>query len=347
MNVAIIRHSIRNRGGDKLILDYCGYLIAQGWKITYWTNEVKTKFTIPVGVQIRPIPFPGIAGTMFFALIRKFESPVVLVDLVIMASLISFRNQGRVVYLAQDYDVKYHRFPVLRWLEHASYRKVLRNPAVLTVAVSQGLTRQLDSYNPLNISTVPNGIDPEHFFPDLDEEFKKLKEGNLIVGLYARTDYRKGLDIAKEAVRILKSSQIRESWQLWTIGESPLKLPNIRTKHFGFIDSEDRLRHFLSAVDVFLVPSRHEGFGLLTVQAMACGCAIVSTEALLILTHQQDALLSPVGDAQSLAKNLEQVLRDQNLRKQLREGARNTVRQYSLKNSCENFEKILRELPTK
>ena len=52
MKIAVVRHSIRNRGGDKVVLDYCGYLVSQGHEVDFWTNEINTQFQIDWRIQM-------------------------------------------------------------------------------------------------------------------------------------------------------------------------------------------------------------------------------------------------------------------------------------------------------
>ena len=93
MQVTIIRHSIRNRGGDKLTLDYANYLAKKGHSILYWTNEVNTHYYIDPNIIIKKIPIPGIIGTIIFALISKFNTVVFIFDLILFHFIAYLCNQ--------------------------------------------------------------------------------------------------------------------------------------------------------------------------------------------------------------------------------------------------------------
>jgi L-malate glycosyltransferase len=64
---------------------------------------------------------------------------------------------------------------------------------------------------------------------------------------------------------------------------------------------------------VFLQPSYHEGFGYTAVEAMACGCALVTTDNGGSRDYAMDgetALVVPPGDPAALAGAAERLLRD-------------------------------------
>lgn len=341
MHITVIRHSIRNRGGDKLVLDYIGYLISKGHQITYWSNEINTPFKIDPKVELKKIPFPGILGTLLFTSLTKFKSDIVLVDLIVMASCASLRNKEKLIYLAQDYDVTYHRPVLIKKLTELCYRLVLQKYGIPTISVSEGLAQKLNKYTPRNLQTIPNGVDCGLFLPNPKSGYQQKREHPFVILLFARKDFRKGLDVGKKALETLVHLRPTQDWEVWTIGEENLTFDKIAVKNFGFIKNDEDLRDILSAVDIYFVPSRSEGLSLLLLQALACECAIVTTTASSIVEHEVNALVSPIEDWQCLANNLKRVLDESELRERLKRQARVLAQQYSLEKSCERFEKII------
>lgn len=342
MNITIIRHSIRNRGGDKLILDYCRFLIENGHTITYWTNEVNTSFDVPKQIAIKNIPTRGFLGTMFFTFKTKFGGDIVIVDLIIMAFLAGIRNKRKVLQLAQDYDVMFYSSPIMRLFMKAVYWLTLTIMQIPSVAVSDNLAKKLKKYNSKNITSVPNGIDLNNFYKNTSSKFNYHKSHQLAILVYARSDYRKGYSIAVKTIQELIKLSPNKKWEIWMIGEENLVMPSteIKVTNFGF-QNEENLRDILSSADIFLSPSRHEGFGLLQLQAAACECAIVTTTALFQFEDGKNALVSPIDDWKTLANNLYTVLDNDELRLKLQKNARLLSEKYSLEKSCEGFLKVL------
>ena len=134
-----------------------------------------------------------------------------------------------------------------------------------------------------------NGYDPERFFPEtLTQEevlarfdLKPLKRLVLFSGKLA---YFKGVDVLLDAARLYEGEHPGE---ILTVlagdGELSLQLKKqaddyiLKNVHFlGYLDVS-QLRGLYSVADVSLVPSRREPFGLVAVEALACGCPVVAT----------------------------------------------------------------------
>jgi glycosyltransferase involved in cell wall biosynthesis len=95
---------------------------------------------------------------------------------------------------------------------------------------------------------------------------------------------------------------------------------------------------------VFVASSRFEGFALPAAEAMACGCAVVSTDCGGIrdfALHGDTALLSPPGDAAALAANTERMLRDRELRRRTVARGLALIATFTWERSAEALERVL------
>ncbi|MEU8246294.1 MSMEG_0565 family glycosyltransferase [Nonomuraea sp. NPDC048916] len=84
---------------------------------------------------------------------------------------------------------------------------------------------------------------------------------------------------------------------------------------------EDEMAAWYAAADVLAFPSVKEGFGLAALEAMAAGLPVVTSDIPVFrewLVPDRDALLTPVGDSDALARALSAVLDDDALRARLR-----------------------------
>lgn len=92
-----------------------------------------------------------------------------------------------------------------------------------------------------------------------------------------------------------------------------------RVKLLGYVPDAE-LPHLYAAAEVFVFPSRYEGFGLPPLEAMACGTPVVcSNAASLPEVVGEAALLVPPDDPEALAGRLFQVMTSRKLRADLRE----------------------------
>lgn len=108
----------------------------------------------------------------------------------------------------------------------------------------------------------------------------------------------------------------------------------------GFISDEELVAFYKSA-ETYVFPSLEEGFGIPLLEAMACGCPVVSSNA--------GSLTEVGGDAayyfdpkniNDLIEKINQVLSDQNLRKDLIEKGNKRCKQFSWKKMAKETLKI-------
>jgi starch synthase len=110
-----------------------------------------------------------------------------------------------------------------------------------------------------------------------------------------------------------------------------------------FVHDRAILRRYLSAADVYVFPSRHEGFPVAPLEAMACGLPVVAADATGVPDifeggEASGGLLVPRGDAAALAQALGRVLDDQTLGRELGARARRRVE------SCFSLESVGKHL---
>ncbi|TMC55078.1 MAG: glycosyltransferase family 4 protein [Chloroflexi bacterium] len=100
-----------------------------------------------------------------------------------------------------------------------------------------------------------------------------------------------------------------------------------RVKHLTRVAYE-RMPEYFRASDIFFFPTRREGFGLVLGEAMANGLPVATTRARgvrEVVAENETALLADVGDVQQLAANLERLIQDRELRRQLGTAGRERV----------------------
>ncbi|AWB44983.1 N-acetyl-alpha-D-glucosaminyl L-malate synthase BshA [Paenibacillus sp. CAA11] len=100
--------------------------------------------------------------------------------------------------------------------------------------------------------------------------------------------------------------------RLLFVGEGP-ELPKIqwRIKELGledrvhFLGKQDEIAQIISLADVLLLPSEKESFGLVALEAMACGVPTIGSQAGGIpelVAHGETGYLAPIGDTRAMAE---------------------------------------------
>ena len=110
---------------------------------------------------------------------------------------------------------------------------------------------------------------------------------------------------------------------------------------------EDVTKAYLDS-SIFVLSSRFEGFGLVLVEAMACGLPVVSFDCPAgpdeILTDGTDGLLVSSGNIHDLAEKLMTLMADENLRCHLARQARQSAQRYSMASIANQWKMLFDQL---
>lgn len=116
----------------------------------------------------------------------------------------------------------------------------------------------------------------------------------------------------------------------------------------SFVGFQSNPYRYMSRSSVFVFPSLSEGFGMVLVEAMACGLPVVSTDCLAgpaeILQNGRCGILVPVGDVDALAKSIMNVLTDPQLREQLALSAAHRAADFDARYVVTRYEQVFREI---
>lgn len=109
---------------------------------------------------------------------------------------------------------------------------------------------------------------------------------------------------------------------------------NKKVKLLGFLPDEDLIALYNTAT-VFAMPSLYEGFGLPILEAMKCGCPVVTSKKGSLPEIAGDAVLYvDAYNAEDIAKGLEKVLKDSSLAKSLSEKGALQAKKFSWKKTA-------------
>ena len=136
---------------------------------------------------------------------------------------------------------------------------------------------------------------------------------------------RKGWDIMVDALPKIVATQPDITVIMVTHNTSQLAALEARATALGVrahIDIRTRVDEahkvaLLESAHMLVAPSRYEGFGIPPIEAMAAGCAVITTDCAAgneIVTHMETGLLTRYNDPSDLADAVLRVLRDDRLR---------------------------------
>ena len=218
----------------------------------------------------------------------------------------------------------YDRWPEMR---HFAEDAVRASEAVISISKDNcALLEERFPDAKDKILMMRNGYDPKVFFrEDLERDTvlgaygvnPEEYEGRKIVTFAGKLTDAKGVDVLLKAIKIYEEKEPRTLTLIVGDGEEMGALRTltaelgVQTVRFlGNVD-QSSLRRIYSVSDMDVVPSRKEAFGLVALEAMACGLPVVASEVGGLPDFVNDSVgaLVPSEDEEALAEAIITVLR--------------------------------------
>ncbi len=224
--------------------------------------------------------------------------------------------------------------------------------------------------DPAKIAIIPCGVDMALFYPHPLYEARTRLElpcQHRLVLFVGRIEPLKGIDTLLRAMALV--SQARPAWRghlcLVVIGgdaspdpthtdgemaylrrlEAELGLEDLVT--FGGAQAQDLLPYYYSAAQVVVVPSHYESFGMVALEAMACGTPVIASDVGGLSYTVQDGetgYLVPNGNSQALAEKIALVLSNRALARQLGANGRAFAQNYRWELIASQVDQLYRQV---
>jgi D-inositol-3-phosphate glycosyltransferase len=204
------------------------------------------------------------------------------------------------------------------------------------------------------ISVVPCGVDLNLFHPIPQNEAKQvlgLPLERCVILFVGRIEPLKGIDTLLRSIALIAPEM--PCWQdelsVIIIGGAPgagieqvnaelARLERLRAElgieelvTFLGAKDQDTLAYYYSAAELVVMPSHYESFGMVALEAMACGTPVVASKVGGLAFNVQDGhtgFLVPERNAEALAARIRPLLKDRDLRRQLGQNAIRWARRY-------------------
>jgi len=315
MKISFLVPHLKVSGGVRIILEYASRLALRGHEVTVYVQSGN-----PIRRTLANFFHLGYPNWIAHFCARIIRVPTFTPDTIAVSDvLIATTHQtalatkdfstslGRQFYLLQHDEGLYHGDRVL--VDRAYYLPQKK------IVVATWLKDLLKEKYKQDAALLVNPIDRELFHP-----VQREKHDGVRILLLDHTYEWKG---TKEGVEV--------------VVELKKKYPEIRLIGFGARQAKSvhefdeyyynlpqgKLAWLYSNCDIFLCPSWDEGFGLPSLEAMACGTAVMTYDnggSRDFAFHEKTALVAPRRDEKRLAEELERLVKDSTLREQIARG---------------------------
>ena len=196
-----------------------------------------------------------------------------------------------------------------------------------------------------NVEVIP---DPLAF--DITEVSPLKAKRVIAVGRYV---YQKGFDLLLQAWA--KIEKLFPDWELAIYGmgdrssyENLAQQLGINMNRCHLNGSTQNIRKEYLESSLFVFSSRFEGFGMVLIEAMACGLPVVSFDCPCgpkdIVSHDEDGLLVPSGDIDKLANAMSQLMDSYELRHQMAKNAICNVRRFQIDEIADRWQLLFEDV---
>ncbi|MCD6377529.1 MAG: glycosyltransferase [Planctomycetes bacterium] len=203
-----------------------------------------------------------------------------------------------------------------------------------------------------------NGIDTNQYRPDSQsrERFRErlqIEKDELLISFVGRLDYQKNPQMFLKAVEIVRKRH--GNIKVAIAGDGPEARAVERFLREGnnaqwatWLGFTDEVPALLNASDIFVLPSRWEGFGLSAAEAMATGLPVIATRVpglTELILDGKTGLLIESEDVEALILAIEKLIGDEAMRVSLGSAARQWVQEkFSIDMSIVAHERLYDEI---
>ncbi|HUI90434.1 MAG TPA: glycosyltransferase [Anaerolineales bacterium] len=237
----------------------------------------------------------------------------------------------------------------------AGERRVLAHADRVIVATlaEQTQLRFLYKADDHKIMIIPPGVDISHFYPISPDEAKMvigLKPDIRLILFVGRIEPLKGVDTLIRAMSCLKLNNPDRPVHLAIIGgepdASPEQMSNEMVRLQKLCDDlaldqtvvflgkrgQDTLPYYYSASEMLVMPSHYESFGMVALEAMACGTPVIASEVGglgFLVQNGETGYTIPSGEPDILCDRLSTLLNNAGLRERMGKRAAQYAQSYT------------------
>ena len=215
---------------------------------------------------------------------------------------------------------------------------------------------------------IPPGVDVCHFYPIPADEAKTyigLSPDARMILFVGRIEPLKGVDTLLQAMACLQLKDSSQLVHLAIIGGDPSASPEQMTAEMARLQKmcddlwldqsvvflgmrdQDKLPYYYSAAEVVVMPSHYESFGMVALEAMACGTPVIASEVgglAYLVRDGETGFTIPAEEPETLCEKLSWLLNDKALHDKMSGQAAEYAQDYAWEKIATQIAEVYKDL---
>ena len=237
-------------------------------------------------------------------------------------------------YLAELFGIKFDS-SALNW----ENKKLIFGASDLDLIVTSRWMLERISKSPFfknkRLHLVHFGLDLDKFKPGDSSKAKQslnIPKHNIVISFRAIESVYKGLGYIRQCLRQLKYDNPITLLVFNGKGLLDEFKDRFQIIELGWISDDDKMIDAYNAADIFLMPSVAETFGMMAMEAMACGKPVIVMDGTslpeVVKPDESGGIIVPQGNVDAMGKQLGILMSDPDLRRSIGERSRKTAEKY-------------------
>lgn len=204
---------------------------------------------------------------------------------------------------------------------------------------------------------IPNGVDSTNDFNPSKHDRSQLRtelglaKGDTAVFYVGRFSEEKNPNVFLDAAQeIIQNRPHSTSVKFFMIGDGPMRsiiekqVASIQTDRITYLGYQSSIAHYLSAADVFVLPSAIEGFPLSVIEAMAMEVVVVASDVGAVsevINNGKDGFVITPGSVEEIVESITRLSSNEALRAEMKKASRKKVEtHYSNTTLANNYRRL-------
>lgn len=354
--IAFFIGNMENSGGTERVLSVIANgLSKRGYPVLIMSLKGKGSVFFPVSDAIKiywlekEAPKAGI--------LKRIQSLVVflnqenidfLIDVDIILCFYSFflkKLRAKIHWISWEHFNFYYHFRRNRFLRSIARRMVGRYSECLIV-----LSEEDKGYYKEKLNLRCKIIRIYNPNPYEDKGSERMREP--IIFAAGRLTKVKGFDLLIKSWKLLEDKYPK--WKVLVAGEGrdrkklEKEIEAAGIKHFFLVGNTDQIEQYYKRAEIFALPSRDEGFGMVLLEAMAFSLPAVGYSCKAgpkeIIEEGENGFLVAPGEIETFARKMEILMQDEHKRREMGEKARESTKRFGREQILDQWEQILQEM---